>query len=151
MLYSPSRWGHSPVDSSSIPQVLGGFGHLVGSLEAYSDWVISPPPIVGVLMSLPCICTVFPEFGSIFYHWLPPSYNTEIGHHVFDRIELTLYHKWIQQLLYTWYMQNAVFPLFPVLCTSSTASPKHNLWQLIQNWWPNNLQGAYIQVHETCH
>ena len=33
---------------------------------------------------------------------------------------------------------------------SQTLKYKHHLWQLIQYWWPTNLQGAYIQVCETC-
>ena len=93
--------------------------------EAYSDWVIHPLPAAGLLLYSPCICT---DFSCIWVHiflWMPPCYNIGIDHPVFDRIELTLYHKWIQQLLYSWYMQNAVVPLFPVLCTSSNTSPKY--------------------------
>ena len=28
---------------------------------------------------------------------------------------------------------------------------KHYLWQLIQYWWLNKLQGPNIHVYETCH
>ena len=93
--------------------------------EAYSDWVISPSPVAGVLLYSPCISTNFLAFWVHIFHWLPSCYNIERSCPVFDRIELTLYRKWIQQLLYSWYMQNAVVLLYPVVYTSSTTSPKH--------------------------
>ena len=129
----PSRWRQT---LGSVPWVLGRLGHpqapfspkpdRLGGLQWLGD---QPSPVASLLLSLtfPCICTDFPCIlgPHFFYFRLPPYYNIGIGHPVFDRIELNLYHKWIQQLLYSWYMPNAVVPLFPVLCTSSITSPKH--------------------------
>ena len=50
--------------------------------EAYSDWVLTPSPVAGVLMSLrfPCLfMLVSLHFGCILYHWLPPCYFIEIS------------------------------------------------------------------------
>ena len=44
---------------------------------------------------------------------------------VFDRIEITFTIDESNKLLCSWYMQHAVVPLFPVVCTISTVSPKH--------------------------
>ena len=47
--------------------------------------------------------------------------------------------QWFLYFLY--YVQAAQ----PVPSTKVQAS-----WQLIQYWWPTHLQGAYVQVYETC-
>ena len=88
---------HGGQTFSSIPQVLGRLRHVpkppftlgLVAWEAYSDWVISPSLVAGLLpLGFPFICTDFPCILGPFYHWLPPCYNIEIGHPVFDRIEL---------------------------------------------------------------
>ena len=72
--------------------------------QSWGPW---RPTVIGD-QSLTCNCCVDVLEISLYLYWFPYLWlhilpwaaimlQLEIGHPVFDRIELTLYHKWIQQ------------------------------------------------------